>query len=32
MKKMIDSMKFNFDIFGGENEKGKLNGILEVVY
>ena len=29
---MIDSIKFNFDIFGGENEKGKLNGILEAVY
>lgn len=32
MKKLIDSMKFNSDIFGVENEKGKLNGIPEAVY
>ena len=25
-------MKFNSDIFGVENEKGKVNGILEAVY
>ena len=29
---MIDSMKFNSDVFGVEKEKGKLKGILEAVY
>lgn len=31
-RKLIDSMKFNSDVFGVEKEKGKLNGILEAVY
>lgn len=26
-RKLIDSMKFNSDVFGVEKEKGKLNGI-----
>ena len=32
VRKLIDSMKFNSDVFGVEKEKGKLNGILEAVY
>lgn len=31
-RKLIDSMKFNSDVFGVEKEPGKLNGILEAVY
>ena len=31
-RKLINSMKFNSDVFGVEKEKGKLNGILEAVY
>ena len=31
-RRLIDSMKFNSDVFGVEKEKGKLNGILEAVY
>ena len=31
-RKLIDSMKFNSDVFGVEKEKGKLKGILEAVY
>lgn len=30
--KLINSMKYNSDVFGVEKEKGKLNGILEAVY
>ena len=32
VRKLIDSMKFNSDVFGVEKENGKLNGILEAVY
>ena len=32
VRKLIDSMRFNSDVFGVEKEKGKLNGILEAVY
>ena len=32
VRKLIDSMKFNSNVFGVEKEKGKLNGILEAVY
>lgn len=32
VRKLIDSMKFNSDVFGVEKEYGKLNGILEAVY
>jgi len=31
-RKLINSMKFNSDIFGVEKEKGKLDGILKAVY
>lgn len=31
-RKLIDSMKFDSDVFGVEKEPGKLNGILEAVY
>ena len=31
-RKLIDSMKFQSDVFDVEKEKGKLNGILEAVY
>lgn len=32
VRKLIDSMKFNSNVFGVEKEKGKLNGIIEAVY
>lgn len=31
-KKLIDSMRFESDVFGVEKEQGKLNGILAAVY
>ncbi len=31
-RKLIDSMKFDSDVFGVEKEKGKLDGILAAVY
>ena len=31
-RKLIDSMKFESDVFGVEKEKGKLGGILAAVY
>ena len=31
-RKLIDSMKFESDVFGVEKEKGKLEGILAAVY
>lgn len=32
VRDLIDSMKFDSDVFGVEKENGKLNGILEAVY